>query len=235
VTLVLAALAAQERRAALLPQVLAALRPQVDRLCVYLNGWKSVPECVSKLADEHVLADENTGAERKFHWADRWDGIYCSVDDDLLYPPDYVERMVDGVERTHRRAIVSVHGRAYLGRPHTVHQVAPHGIGFYERNVPCDRPINHAGTGVMAWDARQVRVPTAFPERNIADMQLAVWAQQNSVPMWLLKHEARWVKNLAPLDSEGLFRTSQRDNHQRRNVLLQQQGARQPWRIFEIE
>lgn len=227
-------MAAQQRRAHLLPQVLAALRPQVERLCVYLNGWKQVPDCVRDLADEHVLAAENTGAERKFHWADKWDGIYCSVDDDLLYPPDYVARMVDAVSRARGRAMVTVHGRVYIGRPATVHQVGAQGIGFYDRNVSCDRPVNHAGTGVMAWDARQIRLPTEFPERNMADLQVAVWAQQNSVPMWLLKHEARWIKNLAPLDPEGLFRTSQRNEHRLRNALLKQQGARQPWELFEV-
>jgi hypothetical protein len=86
----------------------------------------------------------------------------------------------------------------------------------------------------MAWDASQIRLPTEFPERNMADLQVAVWAQQNSVPMWLLAHEARWVSTLAPLDPEGLFRTSQREDHRRRNALLKQQANRKPWQLFEL-
>lgn len=233
-TAVLAALAAQARREHLLPVVLKSLRPQVDRLCVYLNGWSRVPECVSEFADDHVLAAENTGAERKLHWADQWEGFYFSADDDLLYPPNYAERMLEALAHTRGRAIVTVHGRVYLGRPKTVHQVAADGIGHYDRNVPCGRPVNHGGTGVMAWDTRQIRVPTQFDHQNMADLQLAVWAQQNTVPMWLLKHEAGWVKTLAALDPDGLFRTSQRSGHARRNDLLKQQGARQPWRLFEL-
>jgi hypothetical protein len=229
----LAALAAQQRREHLLPAVLKSLRPQVDRLCVYLNGWAHVPACVRELADEHVLSAENTGAERKLYWADKWAGIYCSVDDDLLYPPDYVSRMVDAIERTNRRALVTVHGRVYLGRPNGINQVAPQGIGHYDRNVPCDRAVNHGGTGVMAWDAGQLKLPTEFPHRNMADLQVAVWAQQNHVPMWLLAHEVNWIKNLAMSDPDGLFRTSQREGHTRRSTLLEQQGNRSPWQLFE--
>lgn len=230
----LAALAAQARREHMLPAVLQSLRPQVDRLCVYLNGWNHVPACVRELADEHVLAKENTGAERKFHWADRWEGIYCSTDDDLIYPADYVQRMVDAVRSKGGKAIATVHGRVYLGRPETVNQVAPMGIGHYDKHVPCDRPVNHGGTGVMAWDASQLKIPTEFPAQNMADLQVAVWAQQHRVPMWLLAHEVGWVKTVARLDPDGLFRTSQREGHKRRNSLLEQQGSRAPWRLFEV-
>jgi hypothetical protein len=86
----------------------------------------------------------------------------------------------------------------------------------------------------MAWDAERVRVPSSFPERNILDMQLAVWAQQNRVPMWLVAHEAHWFKPLALLDPAGIFRSSQMERHARRNALLRDQAARAPWRVFKV-
>lgn len=230
---VMAALAALPRREHLLEPVLKSLRPQVDRLCVFLNGWHKVPDAVRQLADDHVLSFENLGAEKKLHWASGWDGLYCSTDDDLLYPPDYVARMRQAIELTGGRALVTVHGRVYIGHPETVHNVAPQGLGFYDRNVSCDRPVNHGGTGVMAWDARVIKVPAEFPERNMADLQLAVWAQQQRVPMWLLRHEAKWVKPLAYCDPDGLFRSSQRAGHSRRNSLLRQHGRAHGWKLFE--
>lgn len=231
---VLAALAAQPRRAKLLPAVLASLRPQVDRLHVYLNGWDSVPACVRELADAHVLARENEGAERKLHWAEEWQGVYCSTDDDIIYPSDYVATMTAAIDRLQGRAIVTAHGRVYLGKPRGVHNVAPASVGHYDRNVHQGRFINHGGTGVMAWDASRVRVPSGFPLKNIADMQVAVWAQRTATPIWLIPHEAHWFKPLALLDPHGLFRASQTERHARRNALLREQGARQPWRVFEV-
>ncbi len=230
----LAALAAQPRRAQLLPRVLASLRPQVDRLCVYLNGWTEAPACVLELADEHVLDPLNAGAEKKLHWAEEWGGLYCSTDDDIVYPPDYVSTMRRAVERWEGRAIVTAHGRAYAGTPRGVHNVVPMSLGHYDRNVRPGRWINHGGTGVMVWDASRVRVPATFPERNIADMQVAVWAQQTQTPIWLLPHEAHWFKPLALLDPDGLFRSSQLERHARRNRLLSTQGKAKPWQIFEV-
>jgi hypothetical protein len=230
----LAAMAAQARRKDLLPRVLASLRPQVKRLCVYLNGWDHVPVCVRELADEHVLSPTNEGAERKLHWAGEWRGLYLSTDDDIIYPTNYVEVMRSHVERWQGRAIVAAHGRAYVGRPKGVHAIEPASLGHYDRNVRPGRFINHGGTGVMAWDAERVRVPSCFPLHNIADMQLAVWAQQNQVPLWLVPHEAHWFKPLALSDPKGIFSSSQRERHTRRAALLREQSARAPWRVFEL-
>jgi hypothetical protein len=227
-------MAAQPRRADLLPRVLASLRPQVDRLHVYLNGWAEVPDCVEELADEHVLSPTNEGAEKKLHWSGDWRGLYCSVDDDIIYPPNYVAVMRSAVERWQGRAIVAAHGRAYVGKPRGVHAIEPASLGHYDRRVGLGRFINHGGTGVMAWDADRVRVPSCFPLHNIADMQLAVWAQQSETPMWLLPHEAHWFKPLALLDPKGIFRSSQMERHTRRAALLREQGARAPWRVFKL-
>lgn len=226
----LAALATIPRRLGLLQQSLESLRPQVDRLCVYLNGHHEVPQCVLDMADEYVLDKKNSGAECKLHWSERHDGIYLSVDDDFRYPPDYVNTMVAAVERWKGRALVTAHGRVYVPNPRNVHDVRPGSVGLVQKRIDNGRWINHGGSGVMAWDARRVRVPSSFPERNIVDMQLAVWAQKNRVPMWLIPHQGHWLKSSAMLDPHGLFRSSQAEGHRRRNTLLRQH---RPWVVHE--
>jgi len=212
-------------------RVLASLRPHVDRLHVYLNGYEAVPVAVEDLADEWVLGEDNAGAERKFWWAGRWDGVYLSCDDDIVYPPDYVPTMVDAAQHA-GRALVTMHGRTYLDRPRTVHEVAPGSIGKFHRRVDYGRPVNCGGTGVMAWDCRHVTLPTEWEHRNMADLQVAAWAQRNEVPMWLVAHQAHYFEPLALVDPQGLFKTSQRQRHARRNALLVEQGRRAPWRLF---
>lgn len=228
----LAALAALPRRAALLPQVLQSLRPQVQRLCVYLNGYREVPACVRELADEHVLDHENAGAERKLMWADRHSGLYLSCDDDIVYPPDYVAVMTAAIAEHGPRVLVTGHGRIYLGTPRTVHQVLAGSVGLFHRRIDCGRAVNHGGTGVMAWDARAVRVPTSWAYRNILDMQLAIWAQRERVPMWLVPHQANWFKPLALTDPEALFAQSQNQSHGRRNQLLTAQSESNGWHLW---
>lgn len=227
---VLAALASIPSRADFLERVLGSLRPQVDRLCVYLNGYRSVPAIVRELADEHVVDPVNAGAERKFHWAGQHQGLYLSCDDDIVYPPDYAATMLaaagDG------RQIVTAHGRCYLGRPSHVREVEPGSIGLFHKRVDASRPINHGGTGVMGWDTRRVAVPAVWPLRNIADMQLAIWAQLERVPLWLVAHQAHWLRPLALVDPRGLFKTSQASDHRQRNELLAEHGRTHGWRMW---
>lgn len=231
----LAALAAIPGRADILPSVLGSLRPQVDLLCVYLNGWDHVPECVHDLADEYVLSRENRGAERKLNWAQSHEGIYCSCDDDFEYPPDYVETMVSAIERFGGRAIVTAHGRQYKPKASTVNDVLPKTVGMYYRRVHLGWWVNYGGTGVMAWDASRIKVPTEWPERNMLDVQLSAWAQRQRISMWLVGHEAHWLESLLPMDPKGIYKSSQRENHARRNRLIREHGAQYGWRLYRAE
>jgi hypothetical protein len=225
----LAALASIPTRAEILEGTLRSLRPQVDRIAVYLNGYPEVPAIVHELADEHVLCPENGGAERKFWWADKHDGIYLSCDDDITYPPDYVERMCAELEE--HGGIVSAHGRVYLGKPYDVERVEPGSVGVYHRRVDYGRPVNHCGTGVAAWDARTVHVPTEWPLRNMADMQLAMWAQGARVPMWLIAHQANWLKSPTIHDTQSLWHQSRIQGHRKRSEVLRAFGERVGWRM----
>ncbi len=228
-----AALAAIPRRAGSLAEVLASLRPQVGRLCVYLNGFGEVPGCVQDLADDFVLDPDNGGAERKFWWVEEWSGIHLTCDDDFVYPPEYVDTMVAAVAQWHGRAICSAHGRTYLGDPEGVHDIAPRSRGVVFYRVPEGRWVNHCGTGVMAWDTRHVPIPRDWPERNMADMQVAVWAQRHRVPIWLVPHKSNWLVSLASLDPSGIFRTSQRERHRSRNRVLRAHGKVPPGWVLQ--
>ncbi len=235
----MAAMASQPRREGFLAQVLGALVPQVDQIAIFLNGYERPPVLVQELANagklRFVLGAENLGAEQKFHWAAEWDGVYLSTDDDIIYPADYAATMVAEVERWHGRALVAAHGRVYKPRAWQVHDVMPGSVGHFYARIDESRWVNHAGTGVMAWDARILKVPTVWTERNLADLQLALWAQLHEVPTRLITHQAHWIKSLAPLDPKGIFKTSQRQNHARRNAAIKAHGVSRGWKVYKVE
>lgn len=231
---ILAALASIPARAPFLRSVLESLRPHVDRIHVFLNGYDDVPDVVLDLADEHVVSADNGGAERKFWWSDRWTGYYLSCDDDIVYPADYVPAICEAIADHEGQALVTCHGRTYLGTPRAIHEVEPASIGKFHKRVDYGRFVNCGGTGVMGWDAGTVRVPSQWRDRNMADLQTAVWAQQNAVPIWLIPHRAHWFRPLQLMDPQGIYRTSQRERHVRRNALLVEQGHRAPWRLFQL-
>lgn len=229
---VLASLASQPRRETLLEGTLRTLRPQVDVLSVYLNGYTAVPRCVLELADRHVLAADNEGAERKFWWAGSDPrGIHLSCDDDIVYPPDYVAVMTAELE-AHPGALVTAHGRAYRGKPQSIHAIDPASLGLFHHEVKRGRAINCPGTGVLAWDARRLELPTRWDARNMADVQVAVWAQRHRVPIWLVPHRAGWLKSPALHDPRGLFAQSRHEGHAGRSALIREYGQEHGWRLW---
>jgi hypothetical protein len=136
------------------------------------------------------------------------------------------KKMREAVEMWDGRAIVSAHGRVYGPRARRVNDAEPGSIGVFTHRCGA-RWVNHAGTGVMAWDARRIRVPAEWPEKNAADMQLAIWAQLHEVPIWRVGHASGWLRGLGMMDPHGLYQRSQREGHMRRNEMLARHSREQ--------
>ncbi len=115
------------------------------------------------------------------------DTIWLGVDDDLIYPPDYVQTILDGLDR-HPGAIVSFHGWRFSseGEP-------------YEENYRClervvDEPEVHVvGTGVCAFHLDTIRPAMADFETINADVWLSLRAQQRGVLRFVLPHPSYWL------------------------------------------
>lgn len=223
----LVAIATTAERAEILPRSLGSLRPQCDRLHVYLNGHAEVPACVVELADTFVHARENEGADRKFFWSHEHRGIYLSCDDDFSYPPDYVERLAQAVEQHGGRALVTAHGCIYPPRPRDIGDMSP---ATLQTRVPAGRWVNHAGTGALAWDARQIRVPLVFPIPNRSDVQLSAWANGEGYPIWCVAHGPGWLRPL-PHSGPSVTAESRSERHATINRVL----ASREWQLHALD
>jgi len=200
-----------------LEQVLASLRPQVDELAVYCNGFKSVPKSAA-IAD-HVRCDlaNSVGASGKFFLSRQWEGIYLACDDDLCYPPDYVERMRDAVRQFDGRALVTCHGRVLDAGCFEAAEET------YRALDDCPgRWLNYPGSCALAFDT-WLRVPDVFPKNN-EESALAVWAQRRGVPIWLLPHCAGWLETLLPPKYDGptVWKAEKAAGFANRNAMLSQ-------------
>jgi hypothetical protein len=227
----LVAVATGAQREALLPKALGSLRRQCDRLHVFLNGYAEAPACVRELADSYVLSAEDLGADEKFHWAHEHEGVYLSCDDDFLYPPDYVSRMASQVERFGGRALVTAHGRTYPPRPTGAGDQLLGRTAVLTARVPHGRWVNHAGTGVLAWDASRIKVPRQYPVLNRTDVQLSAWANREGIPIWVVPHNPGWLRPL-PNTGDSVSKQSRREGHSTKNALLLQHPE---WKLHEIQ
>jgi FkbM family methyltransferase len=233
---VLASVASVPSRTDWLREVVARLRPQVDRLLVYLNDYPAVP---GYLDDEQVTvvssADRgDRGDAGKFFAAGRHTGVQVLCDDDIAYPEDYVERLLEGVERYHRRAVVGFHA-SMLGDPFTDY-LRTRTITHMSRGVGADRGVHVLGTGTAAYHSSTIRVRRSdFRSPNMADVWFALLGQRQRVPFVQLRREAGWLQELAQVygaTPDGLYSGAGRQDDGRDAPETRAVLSHQPWRVF---
>jgi len=198
-----------------LARAIESLRPQVDRIALYWNG----PELQEPDVPVHevVVAPGNErGSGGKLAWADHWDGLYLSCDDDLAYPADYVATMRGWVEQWGGQALVTAHGRIMPPQGIRFQQAKP--AGHCLQDVPAGQWINYPGPGVMAFDT-SLNVPADLPGQNVEDAELAIWAQQHEVPIWLVPHTAGWLTYLQP-QGYTIWEDEARHGFTKRNAVI---------------
>lgn len=200
----IAALATVPSREKELAIALESLRPQVDHLCVYLNGHAKVPECVLDLADAFARSQDHgdRGDGGKFYWS--WmpgPAWYFSCDDDFEYKPPYARMHVAAAMRLN--AAVSLHGvvlsdKLAAGNPC---DWLREGRKEWYRAIDHVRqpvPVHILGTGVACHHTDLVTAtPRDFPLPHSADIWFSHLCQQQGVRRFVWAHPPELAKQTA--------------------------------------
>lgn len=160
---------------------------QVDEIHVCLNNYLEPPyehEKVTFFYSDNVFGDAG-----KFLGLKDFEGYYFSCDDDLIYPPTYIQ---DTIPQIDMYGVVSYHGRSFREYP----------ILNYHKTVGCVRnrclaeykytePVDFGGTGVMGFRTDLFKPPfNIFKEKNMADIFVSCYAKEQGMRIWGLKHTA---------------------------------------------
>ena len=187
-----------------LERAIDSLIGQVDEVRVYVNELNYLPSnSINKLliltCQEKVLTingRDNLTDNGKFFFLDAITEpeIYLTCDDDLIYPPDYVKRMVEAIE--HYKCIVSFHGRQLLGT----------GIDYYtgHKSFHClhgvihDEIVDVVGTGVCGFDTRYFHPKgLAFsPDQKMSDLIFSLEAAKQGKQMGVISHAPKWITHI---------------------------------------
>ena len=218
----IAGMATIPARGHLLERVLTRLRPQVDCLAVYLGQYTEVPQCVSDLADQWLLDPKDVhGSEGKLAWTRSFDGLYLSVDDDMLYPVNYRKKMQQAVERFDNQVIVAAQGAVF---PKKFLWFTDPAVTWmrWNKTYTEGRWLSMPAGGFVAHHT-SLYMPDVWPERNADDHQIAVWAQERKIPVWGLPHSKDWFEYLLPLKDKTvytIYREEKATGFARRNRIL---------------
>lgn len=189
---------------------------QVDLLRVYLNGFTEVPEFLQRpriLAVCSGEADGDLGDRGKFYWARDASGYQLTIDDDLHYPANYVDRIIAALERYNRRAVVGVHAIRFKDAP--AEQINSYykarNVTHFSLKLDRDEAVHLVGTGTFGYHPEGIHLePRDFPHPNMADIWVGRQTQRQRVPVVAIARPANWLR---PYPTEGsIFDTASHDD-----------------------
>jgi hypothetical protein len=151
----------------------------------------------------------------KFIGVELRQGYLFFCDDDLTYPPTYVQDTIKAIDKY--KCIVTYHGKKYP-RPFE---------SFYrlERNYRClgavlqDAQVDVGGSGVMAWHSDHFKFKYEdCLEPNMADVWVSKAAHEQNVKIMVLPHKADYFKHTS--HKENIFATENAKKFVRQTEIL---------------
>jgi hypothetical protein len=201
-----AAMATFAPRFANLPRVVASLAPQVDALLIYVNDAPADFPDLSRWSNVHVFFAKDwagdLSANGKMHHLNFLENCYVyTVDDDFIFPPDYVARLTDLLDRCQRRCCVAVHGSIF---PPTVRWYYERTTVFAsQRSLRRHQLVTLAGSGAFAF--HQSTLPVRFDDfrsKVMVDLRLSREARRHGLPIFAVARPEGWLRFLG---GEGLW------------------------------
>ncbi|MBV2208070.1 MAG: glycosyltransferase [Thermomonas sp.] len=227
---VVASVCSIPERQALLQRMLASLAPQLDELHVYLDRYDAVPDFVRDCHPKVTvrLSRDLPGLRdngKLVPLLGRQEACYFfTADDDIEYPPDYVNALVKKIEHYGHLAVVGVHGVRIPEQP-TGYFSGFRRVHWFIRELEQDRLVNNLGTGTVAFHSDCVAGLDyrSFAHSGMVDLYLAAFCKTRGVPMVAVARPENWLVQLdEPVPQNGVknlfVEGSQNDDKQSRLV-----------------
>jgi hypothetical protein len=191
----------------LLFKTIDSIYNQADIINIALNSHSEIPDKLSNDSKINCfITDNSIGDGYKFYKLNESDGYYFTVDDDLKYPPDYSEYLIQKFEYYNRQYIVSLHGRTFFQYPVVSYYRSAHYNNRCLGDVPYDVIVHFGGTGVMMFhtdllkfDYKEIKHP------NMADIWLAKFANEKGIKIVCLAHNQGYLTYQSEVGSETIF------------------------------
>lgn len=196
-----------------LPVMLESVAPQFDEIHVVLNQFtKRQQLTLPKLANVHYeIPGEDLKDTGKF-WRKPGAGEYVFLmDDDLTFPPDYVERLIAFHKRMPgSRTAIGLHGVIYSD----LFEGTATSRFVAKVDKALDKPmlVNQLGTGCLMLPG-ELMPPFEFmrTSQRFVDVRFARYCHENKIGMVCVPRAAGWVVDQEP--EESIFETYTRERH----------------------
>ena len=193
-------------RLSTLEAVVDSIAPQLSRLYIYLNGYFEVPSFLGKYNTiVPVLGMESFGdisANGKMIWkVKERDGIIFTLDDDFIYPDNYVERFLEIMSNFNYSACLCVHGSLFTDAPRYYYE--RHAVYASKTHQKYNNIVNLVGSGTTVFPASLYdNIDFNFRGDVYVDLHISLTALKKEMPMLAVSRQQEW---LIPIVNNGLW------------------------------
>ena len=187
---------ASYKRTDSLIKTIESIYNQCDEINIFLNDHDG--EIPTKFFDEKInlyFSDNRYGDALKFAKLSESDGYYLTIDDDLIYPTNYVSHMIERCKEFSNNRVITLHGRKFGNKPITSYYNSY--VEFYHclRHQKRDALIHFGGTGVMCFHTNLMKIPiTYFEHPNMADVWVGKYCIENNIEVLSIAHDKDFLK-----------------------------------------
>jgi hypothetical protein len=184
-------------RIEIIPFVIESLSPQVDKINLCLNEFREIPKGLAKYSNLNiVLPSQDYKDVGKFiHNVDDEDDVIL-VDDDIIYPDDYVVRLKCFYEKfLHLNVVVGSHGVIYPDLYDG--SVQARKVFAFKHALARSRVVNQLGTGTVFLKGRQIP-PLDYMDlsQRFVDVRFSRWQFEHGTSLICIPRESGWLKEI---------------------------------------
>ena len=190
-----------------LVQAIESIYNQCDIINVCLNSHSGeIPEILYRDKINLYFTDNSKGDAFKFLNLEESNGYYLTIDDDLIYPPNYVEYVINKCKDHDNKKIITLHGRSFSSFPIVSYYKSATERYACLETVKNDVKVQFGGTGVMCFHTDLLKVSiNDFLYPNMADIWIGKFAKERNIDIICVSHSKGYI-NYIP-QSQTIYNT----------------------------
>lgn len=201
-------LASIPERAAFLKRTIQSIYKQSDQIHVYLNGYRDVPDFLidSKIKVYRSQESGDLSANGKI-WFLRESpkrGYVFLIDDDIIYPKNYVKTMVETLKKYQHRFAACVHGSIFSDQLQWYYQRSS--MFPFKRGLAHDCLVNLPGSGTFVFNTDTLELDyDDFQPFTMVDLILGILCRNQKVPIISVARNRDWLEVQKDLSGKDLW------------------------------
>jgi hypothetical protein len=212
---VTAAMATYPAREHIICDAIDSIISQVDKLYIYLNNYEKVPSCIlnheffNKI--DYILDPKsNLRASAKFMWLDSVKGYHLTLDDDIIYPENYVAKLIECSKNHDDEALIGVHGSIFNEKVSDASKCRKEIFNFQE-SLDAEHKTHMIGSGTALFSnkiASKINAQRLFDHPLANDELLAIIMKELSIDSYAVPRGKLWLMGHPDMEF-GIFEEKQ--------------------------